>query len=63
MSDNDTFDDLILTNPKLPRGWRLIDREQARRGAEVSPISLLTGVQKAMAARLAPEETARSRDK
>jgi hypothetical protein len=36
---------------------------RARRGAMVSPIGLLTGVQKVMAARLASEETPRSSDK
>jgi hypothetical protein len=30
MTDDDTVDDLVLTNPKLPHGWRLIDRDGGR---------------------------------
>jgi hypothetical protein len=30
MTDDDTVDELVLTKPKLPRGWRLIDRDGGR---------------------------------
>jgi hypothetical protein len=52
------------TTPAPPAPRIVADRSRrARRGAVVSPIGLLTGVQKAMAARLAPKETPRSSDK